>query len=259
MKEENERGRDRERQLRANNMKIADLCRLEHYSTVGCRRTGGRRSQPGSFLFFTTPAYLVLILQSVFESRRLACSAHTVCDDARRNCKAPSTVETREVHPKTRHLLTVYCHPKKTRLKTRLVCGTSTQTLPEVPPKEHSTNLLGDERRWALVDSSQVLHNQLSTLCLSSTTLTTDDDALVRSGLHHLSKRCATDGEDVSRQLADQLAFILAHVVHAVAVVHLVWIDGHQDSSSVGVNALIVVTSANVFQERTFMEVTKAK
>ena len=56
----------------------------QQYSTVGCRRTGGRRSQPGSFLFFTTPANLVLILQSVFESRRLACSAHTVCDDARR-------------------------------------------------------------------------------------------------------------------------------------------------------------------------------
>ena len=54
------------------------------YSTVGCRRTGGRRSQPGSFLFFTTPANLVLILQSVFESCRLVCSAHTVCDDARR-------------------------------------------------------------------------------------------------------------------------------------------------------------------------------
>ena len=41
------------------------------YSTVGCRRTGGRRSQPGSFLFFTTSANLVLILQSVFRSRRL--------------------------------------------------------------------------------------------------------------------------------------------------------------------------------------------
>ena len=47
------------------------------YSTVGCRRTGGRRSQPGSFLFFTTPANIVLIFQSDFESRRLACSAHT--------------------------------------------------------------------------------------------------------------------------------------------------------------------------------------
>ena len=57
---------------------------LHSYSTVGCRRTGGRRSQPGSFLFFTTPANLVLIFQSVFESCRLACSAHTVCDDARR-------------------------------------------------------------------------------------------------------------------------------------------------------------------------------
>ena len=30
-----------------------------------------------------TPAKLVLIFQSVFESRSLACSAHTVCDDAR--------------------------------------------------------------------------------------------------------------------------------------------------------------------------------
>ena len=56
-----------------------------HYSTVGCRRTGGKRSQPGSFLFFKTPANLVLIFQSVFESRRLACSAHTVRDDA---CRA---------------------------------------------------------------------------------------------------------------------------------------------------------------------------
>ena len=47
----------------------------QDYSTVGCRRTEGRRSQPGSFLFFTTSAILVLILQSVFEFRRLACCA----------------------------------------------------------------------------------------------------------------------------------------------------------------------------------------
>ena len=51
------------------------------YSTVGCRR----RSQPGSFLFFKTPANLVLIFQFAFESRRFACSAHTVRDDA---CRA---------------------------------------------------------------------------------------------------------------------------------------------------------------------------
>ena len=51
----------------------------------------GRRSQPGSFLFFTTSANLVLILQSVFESRRLACSAQTVCDDA---CWAGNAAET---------------------------------------------------------------------------------------------------------------------------------------------------------------------
>ena len=50
----------------------------DSYSTVGCQRTGGRRFQPGSLLFFTTPANLVLIFQSVFESRRLACSAQTV-------------------------------------------------------------------------------------------------------------------------------------------------------------------------------------
>ena len=64
------------------------------YSTVGCRRTGGRRSQPGSFLFFTTSANLVLILQSVFESRRLACSAQTVCDDA---CWAGNAAETFQI------------------------------------------------------------------------------------------------------------------------------------------------------------------
>ena len=65
------------------------------YSTVGCRRTWGRRSQPTSFLFFTTPANLVPIFQSVFESRWLACSAHTVSDDAwragmRLKCFKPS-------------------------------------------------------------------------------------------------------------------------------------------------------------------------
>ena len=67
------------------------------YSTVGCRRTGGRRSQPGSFLFFTTSANLVLILQSVFESRRLACSAQTVCDDACWAGNAAETFQTVEV------------------------------------------------------------------------------------------------------------------------------------------------------------------
>ena len=67
------------------------------YSTVGCRRTGGRRSQPGSFLFFATSANLVLILQSVFESRRLACSAQTVCDDACWAWNAAETFQTVEV------------------------------------------------------------------------------------------------------------------------------------------------------------------
>ena len=71
--------------------------RLASYSTVGCRRTGGRRSQPGSFLFFTTSANLVLIFQSVFESRRLACSAQTVCDDACWAGNAAETFQTVEV------------------------------------------------------------------------------------------------------------------------------------------------------------------
>ena len=60
------------------------------YSTVGCRRTGGRRSQPGSFLFFTTSANIVLIFQSDFGSHRLACSAHPVRDDA---CRAGNAAE----------------------------------------------------------------------------------------------------------------------------------------------------------------------
>ena len=60
------------------------------YSTVGCRRTWGTWSQPRSFLFFKTPANLVLIFQSVFESRWLACSAHTVGDDA---CRAGNVAE----------------------------------------------------------------------------------------------------------------------------------------------------------------------
>ena len=58
-----------------------------------CRvpKNGGRRFQPGSFLFFTTPANLVLIFHSFFESHRLACSAQTVCDDA---CWAGNAAET---------------------------------------------------------------------------------------------------------------------------------------------------------------------
>ena len=60
------------------------------YSTVGCPRTWGTWSQPRSFLFFKTPANLVLIFQSVFESRWLACSAHTVGNDA---CRAGNAAE----------------------------------------------------------------------------------------------------------------------------------------------------------------------
>ena len=63
----------------------------------GAEERGGRRSQPGSFLFFTTSANLVLILQSVFESRRLACSAQTVCDDACWAGNAAETFQTVEV------------------------------------------------------------------------------------------------------------------------------------------------------------------
>ena len=73
------------------------------YSTVGCRRTGGgggRQSQPGSFLFFTTPANLVLIFQSVFKTRRLACSAHTVCDDARRRSRSRQYRRRSRLHSK---------------------------------------------------------------------------------------------------------------------------------------------------------------
>ena len=69
----------------------------KHYSTVGCRRTGGRRSQPGSFSFFTTSANLVLIFQSVFESSRLACCAQTVCDDACWSGNAAETFQTVDV------------------------------------------------------------------------------------------------------------------------------------------------------------------
>ena len=47
--------------------------------------------------FFTTPANLVLIFQSVFESRRLACSAQTVCDDACWAGNAAETFQTVEV------------------------------------------------------------------------------------------------------------------------------------------------------------------
>ena len=67
------------------------------YSTVECRRTGGRWSQPGSFLFFTTPANLVLIFPSVFESRRLVCSIHTVRDDACQVGNAAEMFQTVEV------------------------------------------------------------------------------------------------------------------------------------------------------------------
>ena len=67
------------------------------YSTVGCRRTWGTWSQPRSFLFFKTPANLVLIFQSVFESRWLACSAHTVGDDACRAGKAAEMFQTVEL------------------------------------------------------------------------------------------------------------------------------------------------------------------
>ena len=71
---------------------------LMSYSTVGCRRTWGRRSQPRSFLLFTTPANLVLIFQSVFESRWLACSTHTVGDsDACRAGNAAEMLQTVEL------------------------------------------------------------------------------------------------------------------------------------------------------------------
>ena len=75
----------------------SSLAYFVYYSTVGCRRTWGRRSQPRSFLFFTTPANLVLIFQSVFESRWLACSAHTVGDDACRAQNAAEMFQTIEV------------------------------------------------------------------------------------------------------------------------------------------------------------------
>ena len=54
------------------------------YSTVGCRRTGVD-GPAWIVLIFTTPANLVLIFQSVFESCRLDCSTHTVRDNA---CRA---------------------------------------------------------------------------------------------------------------------------------------------------------------------------
>ena len=47
----------------------------------GAEERWGRRSQPGSFLFFTSAPNLVLIFQSVFESHTdIACSAYTVLD-----------------------------------------------------------------------------------------------------------------------------------------------------------------------------------
>ena len=93
---ERERERERAREGEREGERDQGSAR-DRYSTVGCRRTGGRRSQPRSFLFFTTPANLVLIFQSVFESRRLACSAHTVGDDACRAGNAAEMFQTVEV------------------------------------------------------------------------------------------------------------------------------------------------------------------
>ena len=66
-----------------------------------CRvpKNGGRRSQPGSFLCFTTLANIVLIFQPDFKSPRLACSAHTVRADACRAAKRRSGVVSKSAMP----------------------------------------------------------------------------------------------------------------------------------------------------------------
>ena len=76
---------------------ISGVCCSKTVQYCRVPKNGGRRSQPGSFLFFTTSANLVLILQSVFGSRRLACSAQTVCDDASWAGNAAETFQTVEV------------------------------------------------------------------------------------------------------------------------------------------------------------------
>ena len=64
---------------------LLEFLRLEHSNTLSSKKKKkkkdkhttvlsgaeerGRRSQPGSFLFFTTPANLVLIFRSIFESQ----------------------------------------------------------------------------------------------------------------------------------------------------------------------------------------------
>ena len=73
-----------------------------------------------------------------------------------------------------------------------------------------------------------------------------------------MGKCCASNSKDVGWKLADKLAFILAHIVHTIMVIHLVWVDSNQNRACVSVDTLTFVTASDVFQQGSFVKVTES-
>lgn len=61
-----------------------------------------------------------------------------------------------------------------------------------------------------------------------------DDDALVLLVALHVVVGVVSDGEDVWRHLANLLVFVSLDLLSCVDGQHLIWVDGHQDGSSEG-------------------------
>ena len=84
-----------------------------------------------------------------------------------------------------------------------------------------------------VVDGNEKLHDELRTLRLARATLAADHNALVDTVSLCRSECTRTDGKDVRRKRADELALVEANLLHAVDPHLFVRVDSHENRSRV--------------------------
>ena len=83
-------------------------------------------------------------------------------------------------------------------------------------------------------NSSKKLKNEFSRLCLSSSTLPTDDNTLVFLSSLHKVVGIVCNGKDVRRLFTNLFVSVLVDVLLVVNWKQLVGVDGYQNGASVG-------------------------
>lgn len=109
--------------------------------------------------------------------------------------------------------------------------------------------------RPLLAEHSKVVQEEEGGLGLSTTTLPTDDDALVPRLLEHGVVGSISNGEDVRGQLAQSVVLVELHILGIVYGVVLEGVDRDEDGAHVRVDVAPLEPRPQVLQQGLFCEV----